>query len=97
MSRNRFLLGFFTGLVTPVFGMICWFVLYFERKGLTWDQFIGAFSSKGLLRTRIIVLGLLFLFPLFMYFYNRQRMDEMRGVVMALFVYAIVVLSLMLL
>ncbi len=95
MNSRQFVTGLALGLVTPIFGMICWFVLYFERKGLTWDQYVGAFESKGMLRTRILSLGLIFMLPLFLYFYNRNNLDAMRGIVLALFVYALIIVILL--
>lgn len=88
--KNSFLPAFLAGLAVPIFGMLFWFFAFFERKGLTWDQFIQSFQVRSMTRTRFLALGMLFLIPLFIYYYNRNNMTGMRGVLTALMLYAII-------
>ncbi len=90
-SRSKnFVRAFLAGILVPIFGILVWFFAFFERKGMTWDMLIEVFQTRSMTRTRMLALGMLFFIPLFMYYYNRNNMYGMRGVLSALMLYALI-------
>ncbi|MBK8497880.1 MAG: hypothetical protein IPL52_03460 [Flavobacteriales bacterium] len=97
MRSDSQALGFITGVLAPVMGFFLYGVIYvtdirpyLELKEFVQDIFLGT----RLYQSPILSLALIANLPLFFFYDHRDMHKAMRGVIMASFLYGIVIVVL---
>lgn len=87
--KDQFMTGFVPGLLMPMLGFYCYFLLFFGY--MEFDQFIDH-VVRSKLAVSVLSLGVILNLGLFFLFYSREKDKAARGVIGATFIYAFIVL-----
>ncbi|MFZ1333563.1 MAG: hypothetical protein WAR83_15320 [Flavobacteriales bacterium] len=90
-------LGLISGLLVPVLGFVIYAFLYVTgiRPHLTFSYFVNdLFLGTRTYQSPILSLSLIANLPLFFWFDRNEMQKAMRGVILASFVYAVIIVAL---
>lgn len=89
MNRDHFGLGLVLGLVVPVFGMYLFYLIKFTAEHSGLSDFMFMLKNNHYMISRVISLGLIATIPLITYYKNRKRMQTLKGIFLAIILYAL--------
>jgi len=88
MASDSKLLGFIIGLLVPIVGIV---VFWGGAYGLIGLRDMGILLTELQKLSAVISIGLLANLPAFFLFYWKKKDESARGIIMATFIYALVV------
>ncbi|HQV52486.1 MAG: hypothetical protein IPI00_02600 [Flavobacteriales bacterium] len=97
MPSDSLRLGLITGLLVPLLGFVIYATMYVTgiRPHLTFSYFVNdLFLGTRTYQSPVLSLSLIANLPLFFWYDRKEMPKAMRGVILASFVYAVVVVAL---
>lgn len=91
---DKFIFGFSLGLLAPILGIIvAWSLLYPEYKLASVFKWFYSFNSPSSVNrlSKLISLGMIINLVPFFFFLNKKRYQATKGVIIASFIYLILV------
>lgn len=90
MNKDNFLLGVIAGLVVPIFGISMLYVIKYVPQNVSISDFLYLIKTNKSNIPKVISLGLIACIPLIAYYNNRKRFTTLKGIFLAIMLYAVV-------
>jgi uncharacterized membrane protein len=93
MNKDNFLLGLLAGIVVPILGVLLLYVFKYVPQNVSLSDFIYLVKTNKSNIPKVISLGLIACIPLITYFKNRKKYTTLKGIFLAIMLYAIIAIS----
>jgi hypothetical protein len=89
MIKNNAAFGFLLGLLIPIVGILLFYMLKFMPQNVSLNDFIYLIKTNHNMIPKVISLGLIACIPLITYYKNRKLYLTLRGIFIAIILYAL--------
>jgi hypothetical protein len=89
MLRNNIFFGFIAGLIVPLLGILMLYTIKFLPQNVSISGFIYLVKTNQNMIPKVISLGMIACIPLITYYKNRKLYTTLKGIFVAIMLYAI--------
>lgn len=93
MIRNNAAFGFVLGVIVPLLGILLLFVIKYMPQNVSLAEFIYLLKTNKPNISKVISLGLIACIPLITYYKNRKLYLTLRGIFIAIILYALLAVA----
>jgi hypothetical protein len=93
MIRNNAAFGFLLGVIVPLLGILLLFVIKYMPQNVSLTDFIYLLKTNKPNISKVISLGLIACIPLITYYKNRKLYLTLRGIFIAITLYALLAVT----
>jgi hypothetical protein len=93
MIRNNAAFGFLLGVIVPLLGILLLFVIKYMPQNVSLTDFIYLLKTNKPNISKVISLGLIACIPLITYYKNRKLYLTLRGIFIAITLYALLAVA----
>jgi hypothetical protein len=93
MIRNNAAFGFLLGIIVPLLGILLLFVIKYMPQNVSLTDFIYLLKTNKPNISKVISLGLIACIPLITYYKNRKLYLTLRGISIAIILYALLAVA----
>jgi hypothetical protein len=93
MIRNNAAFGFLLGVIVPLLGILLLFVIKYMPQNVSLTDFIYLLKTNKPNISKVISLGLIACIPLITYYKNRKLYLTLRGIFIAIILYALLAVA----
>lgn len=93
MIRNNPIFGFFICVAATIFGVMLMYVLKYVPENVSLADFFFMLKTNRFNISKVISLGLLANIPLITYYKNRKQFETLKGIFVAIILFALIAIS----
>lgn len=93
MIRNNLMFGIVLGMIVPILGILMFYVIRFVPDNVSLADFIFLVKTNRGMIPKVISLGMIACIPLITYYKNRRLYTTLKGIFIAIVVYALIAVS----